>query len=327
MALVYPIYLDTPMMTAFLASLQGGVIEEANIETRRGDAQDNSKKVGFSISASNLLANFFGVGAEAELTKKISESLESQFKSTVKYPNAALFIRLRDLLIKENLIKPIPSADHLQNISVGDLIEFSGLALANPIQQIRMALKQIMPILEPSQKVQWGELVQSMTKLRNAKIGEIIKIGEEEILIERTSQKDEIRKYLENQKELNTNTTFLFKAVEEVFESLMPEEKIETILFESTGFNVLCKIYPAFVREERVQDIHDAHWHCLGKVLGKINSDMTYDLLKTYPIGKIAGTIFPGIAKALQNESINIQINDPIVQGPGLTIATLAIFA
>jgi len=40
MELVYPIYLDIPMMTTFLGSLQGGIIEETNIESKTSDTQE-----------------------------------------------------------------------------------------------------------------------------------------------------------------------------------------------------------------------------------------------------------------------------------------------
>ncbi len=35
MELVYPIYLDAPMMMAFLGSLKGGIAEEATIENKK----------------------------------------------------------------------------------------------------------------------------------------------------------------------------------------------------------------------------------------------------------------------------------------------------
>ena len=327
MALVYPIYLDTPMMTAFLASLEGGFIDEASFESHKANSEDNSKSAGFSLAASNLLSNLFGVGAQAELAKKISENLESDYKSTVKYPNSALFIRLRDLLMGENLIKPITSPNQLNRVSLGDLVEFSGFALPSPAQQMRIALKQIMPLLEPYQKVLWGQLQQSLTLLKSKKVGEKIKIGEIEVLIENQNQKNELIKNLENQKELNANTTFLFNVIKEVLDSLIPEEKVETLLIKSSGFNALCNIYSMFAREERIQDIHNANWHCLGKVLEIIDENQSYDLLKSYPIGYIARAAFPDLANAFRNESLNIAITEPTVPGPGLTIATLAIFA
>lgn len=55
MALVYPVYLDVPMMTAFLASLEGGVVEEASVSHTASDSEERSTKASM-IAAGDSLA-------------------------------------------------------------------------------------------------------------------------------------------------------------------------------------------------------------------------------------------------------------------------------
>ena len=101
--LVYPIYLDTPMMTAFLASLEGGLIDETSVEEKASSGNEKKRSVKTGLKFSGILSGLVGIGADAELARKISEDFESQYKHTVRFPAATLFIRLRNLLIEKSL--------------------------------------------------------------------------------------------------------------------------------------------------------------------------------------------------------------------------------
>jgi hypothetical protein len=132
MALVYPVYLDTPMMTAFLASLEGGILEEANVEGKSADTKEKSGKASLSAKVSGLLTSVLSLEGGGDFSRKVSESLESQYKGTVRFPNAALFIRLRDLLLEQNLVKQLDTTANLDHVKVGDLLEFQGTARPTP---------------------------------------------------------------------------------------------------------------------------------------------------------------------------------------------------
>lgn len=326
MALVYPIYLDIPMMTSFLASLEGGLIEEMNVEGKKSEDQSSNKKMGASLSTSNIFSNLLGVGVNAEIEKGNLNNVESQYSSQVKYPTASLFIRLRDILVEKEIIKQIDMSNFSQ-INNGDIIEFAGYAKQNPIQQIRIFLNQIIPILEPFQKYQWAELNQTLLQLKAIKPGGSIAILGNDVQIENQEKKREMIAYLESQKEINTSQTFLFTALSDVINKILPEEKRDTIIFYSGGFNILCKIYPEFIRENRVQDIHNGNWRCIGKVVDIIPKDRVIDLFSDNPIGSIAKELIPVLKNSFNQESLKMDISDREVKGPGFIIVTLAIFS
>ncbi len=135
MPLVYPIYLDTPMMMGFLASLEGGIIEELNLESKVADTEERSGNASVRCKFSNILSLVMDVEGKGEFAKKFSELLESNYKSTVKFPNASLFIRLYDILKQKNFIKSIHEKNQLESISLGDIVEVEGLAVASPVYQ------------------------------------------------------------------------------------------------------------------------------------------------------------------------------------------------
>src|SRR5690625_1437159 len=118
MRLVYPIYLDTPMMTGSLASLPGGLLEQADLESRTFDAKERSTDMRAKGAFSGFLSNFISGEAEGGLVRRVSEDLESHYKGTVRFPSASLFISLRDLLREKGNIIELDSAEKLSGLNI-----------------------------------------------------------------------------------------------------------------------------------------------------------------------------------------------------------------
>jgi hypothetical protein len=78
-----------------------------------------------------------------------------------------LFIRLRDILLDQEILKIIDSKECLLDLSVGDIVEFQGLALPNPTYQIRHSFGQILPIIEPFAKLTETQLDQQLAQIKN----------------------------------------------------------------------------------------------------------------------------------------------------------------
>lgn len=327
MALVYPVYLDTPMMTAFLASLEGGIMEEANIEGKSGDTKEKSGKASLSSKVSGLLSSILSIEGGGEISKKVSESLESQYKGTIRFPNAALFIRLRDLLLEQKLVKKIDAKTKFENIAIGDILEFQGTAKPTPNYQIRRAFGQLLPLFEPYQKMSETQLEQQQVLLKNAKPNKPLKIGGEEITFQDQNHLTNARELLKYQQQNIQNEMVVFQQIGKVLDSLFPEDSTGRLLFKSDSLQVICRVYSAFARNERIQDVYDADWHCLGKVIGIVKDSEKYDLFRGLPIGYLAKNTFSNLASSLNNEDLNIEVSEPIVHGPALIMAVLAIFA
>ncbi|HSD58777.1 MAG TPA: hypothetical protein VLB04_11395, partial [Methanotrichaceae archaeon] len=121
-----------------------------------------------------------------------------------------------------------------------------------------------------------------------------------------------------------------FLAVGETLDKLVPVEGMDVLLVKASGFNVICYVYASFARNERIQDIYDANWNYIGKVIKVIPSSDEYDFFKRFPISYLAkNAIFDfwdGFKKGIKNEKISIEITDTNIQGPTIIIAPLAIF-
>lgn len=325
MELVYPIYLDTMMMTAFLASLEGGIIEEANIEGKTSDATKKTRKSSFGAKVSNLLSYVVDINAQAEFSKDSSENAESQYKGIVRFPQASLFIRLRNLLLEQDLIKSVSSSKDISKVSVGDLVEIQGIVKPSPNFELSRALRQLIPIVIPALQLEVTQIEHQLTDYKNlAKSGKGIKkipIGNEvfdfSVVVEAT----------EHQLKAKQSQLVNIQGLETVIGNLFTEENLSNVVFESSNFSSICKVYPVFSRNERIEEIFDAKWSCLGKVIGKLETNDSYDLFKGLPVGLLAKNIYSSMVTGLQTEELNINVSNPIISGEGLIIASLAIFA
>jgi hypothetical protein len=323
--LVYPIYLDTPMMTAFLASLEGGLVEQADIEDRTSNLDEKSRSFKAGINISGLLTGLIGAGTDAELARKISEGLESHYKSTVRFPSATLFIRLRKLLFDNSIIRVINSKEDISSVSIGDLVEVQGLAQPNPAPQLRKIIVQMMPILEEYQRVAVNQLEQTAQLLKSSKPGSSIKIGEENIMIHDANHVNQIRKVVERQKQELKVQSETFKMYKTVLDGMIPEGQAKLIPLKCHEYSAVCRVYPSFVRDEDIEGLYDGNWKCIGKVANITPEGETFDLLKDLPIGYFAKDQVKNMFN-INAENIKFDTTDPQIQGPVIELATLAIF-
>lgn len=145
--LAHPVYLDVPMMVSFLAALEGGVAisgEETSTETGSRERMLTGK--------SGLRARLFGFG-DAELAAEGSAQRrdESSFVSqTARHHTAAsLFNVLYGYLREDDQVVDVSAATDLGEIQAGQLVEFSGEYLGNPLEDVLAFFGALFPYIEP----------------------------------------------------------------------------------------------------------------------------------------------------------------------------------
>lgn len=325
MELVYPIYLDTPMMTSFLASLKGGLLEEANVESKTTNIKQKTGKASVGVKISNLISAFVDANAQGEVSGSSSENLESQYKGTVRFPEASNFIELRNILIEQKTIIEVKSFKDFEKVSYGSIVEIQGFSKPSPSYELRTAINQLHPIIKPFLKFQEIQLENELLNYDQfrvkAKNGhEILKIGEEEY-----NYKEIARGYQSRIKAIQQQSSSMQELVS-VLENLLPTETSTSILVESSDFKSVCRIFPAFIRNEQIQEVFDSNWRCIGKVIGILADDEEFDLLSRLPIGLFAKNVFRDMIAGFNNDELKVNVSDPIIKGPALLIAPLAIF-
>lgn len=326
MELVYPIYLDTQMMTSFLASLKGGLIEEASVEGKTANVKQKAGKGSVGAKVSNLISAFVDASAQAEITGGIAENVESQYRGTLRFPEATLFIELRNLLLEQKIIKNITSSKDFNKINIGDIIEIQGIVKPSPSYELRRVITQLTPVIIPTLEIQIAQTeneIADFKKLpvKNKSGGKTVQVGDTEFSL------SSILSGYEYQIKQKRNQIDNIKGLETVVDRLFIEDSATNVLFESNDFKSVCKVYPAFARNHQVQEIFESNWRCIGKVIGKMEPPSSYDLFKGLPVGLIAKEIFSGLVESLKSEELQIDISNPIISGSILIIAPLSIFA
>lgn len=128
--LVYPIYLDTVMMSGFLAALEDGIAYDADITSQKV----GKRNVGGEVEGNAKLPSFIsilGIDMRGKLSGAVSAENNEEVKLLRKHTEASLLIRLRHKL--NNQITRIDSIGDLTKITHGSLIESSGTILRNPL--------------------------------------------------------------------------------------------------------------------------------------------------------------------------------------------------
>lgn len=315
------------MMSAFLASLEGGFVEETNVEARTLDTQDKTQGLSVGAKLSGLLSNILGAELKGDLGQKVSEVLESNQKSLVKFPSSSLFVRLREILIQYGYVKSVKSSNDVSSVEVGDIVEFFGDVSPNPATQIRKVFAQLLPLMEHHSKTTVTQLEVQMAMLRDAKPGKALKLGDQEITFTDKLQIDMTREALRMQQQKMNDDLALYQAMGSMLDGLFSSDTADTLIFKASGFNAVCRTYPQLARDGRIQDVFEANWFCLGKVIKVIPQGEEYNLLKGMPISYLAQSQFSDFARSLKTDDFSIEVSEHTVVGPAMIIATLAIFA
>ncbi len=152
MELLYPIYLNVPMMVSFVATMDGGyslerVWKEAkNLSGEMSGALEGEAGLPAMVS---WLAHA-SLKASGNLDGKLGKSEESQI--VFKHTEASLFMRLRHELRCKGRIIALDSCDeeHWQQVIPFTLVEISGEIHRTPISEIAQLSKRLIPIMAQS---------------------------------------------------------------------------------------------------------------------------------------------------------------------------------
>jgi len=147
--LLYPIYLDIPMMISFVATMDGGYSLEKVWKQTNDTSGEMSGAIegeaGLPIIVSNLVKA--SLKASGNVDGKLARSEESQI--VFKHTEASLFMRLRHELRRQGRVISLDECDQEQwdLISPSSLVEISGEIRRSPINEIAQLSKRFMPIM------------------------------------------------------------------------------------------------------------------------------------------------------------------------------------
>jgi hypothetical protein len=145
--LAHPVYLDVPMMISFLAALEGGVAMSGEETSTEVGARER-----MLTGRTGIRAKLFGFGdGEVSFDGTAQSRDETSFVSQTQrhHTAASLFNVLYGYLREDEQIQDIQAPGQLSEVRAGQLVEFSGEYLGNPLENILVFFKSLFPYIAP----------------------------------------------------------------------------------------------------------------------------------------------------------------------------------
>jgi len=151
--IVHPVYLDIPMMTSFIAALEGGFTDEDKRKTSStksgGTQRSASGRLGVPILSSLFRMDMSGDIKNTDDTRSIEE-VEVKRQHTA----SSLFNLLRWKLVSDlHLVKFPASAEDLRKLEPGVLVEIRGVIASDPVSDLFEALNDVIASIGQLAKV------------------------------------------------------------------------------------------------------------------------------------------------------------------------------
>jgi hypothetical protein len=160
-----PLYLDQKIVFDLLAVFENGF---SNMYSYR-ESENSIKEHEFEKSG-KLDANIFSFfkisfGGEADDTQ--SQELAKEVSGSKFHTPASLFWKLRNNLLKFELIKLVESVEMFDQLSCGDFVEFEAIIKKNPLKESFDTIINVFELIEAIQPFVNNETQHSSTKSQN----------------------------------------------------------------------------------------------------------------------------------------------------------------
>ncbi|HEY9907855.1 MAG TPA: hypothetical protein V6D18_09605, partial [Thermosynechococcaceae cyanobacterium] len=132
--LVHPLYLDVPMMTSFLAAIEGGIAYDSSIKLKQGTQREKgaSGEGDAGIPKLGIFSSVLSLSLRGKIESKTTLDENEEVELVRKHTEASLFMQLRSILHHREQIVLVPSEEDLQSVAQGSLVEVTGQILRSP---------------------------------------------------------------------------------------------------------------------------------------------------------------------------------------------------
>lgn len=150
--LVYPLYLDVPMMTSFVAALEDGIAYGSDVTQR----QDQQRKLGagsearVGVPGMGIFSTLLNIDLRGKITGEQVSGNDEEIKLVRRHTEASLFMRLRHTLVNDNRILQINDIDDIQQLKDAEqdyLVEIRGQISRSPLNESLEAVFRAMAML------------------------------------------------------------------------------------------------------------------------------------------------------------------------------------
>lgn len=296
MELLYPIYLNVPMMISFVATMDGGYsLEKVWKESKNlsGEmAGELEGEAGLPAMVSWLA--HASLKASGNIDGKLGKAEESQI--VFKHTEASLFMRLRHELRRQGRIISLDACDeeHWQQITPFSFVEISGEIHRTPINEIVQLSKRLMPIV-----------VQSLPPTKD--------------------DKNNIPALSSDQQSLLTNISIVQAIVADLESSPLSDViiKHEGQWEKVAVLNLSTQVLPLSDQEL----LHCGNVRVIGKITRVLTKKDSINLYRRSILGIAAQSLSTQLAQSLiSTPDVKIKLESPTVDYPAVEVLPMAIY-
>ncbi|WP_072802414.1 DUF6414 family protein [Rhodococcoides yunnanense] len=310
--LMHPVYLDTPMLLSFLATLENGVSFTTEISQSQGSGQANEfggeGEVGLPSLVSMLGLN---LGASGKYGRTSSHENSAEQRFVREHTAASLFNRLYAALDYHQALKRVDLVSDLAGLKAGDLVEISGVVEESPIEIILDTVDRIWPFVE-----QFTDVGDTAPPLNRAALRSMPKAQQEAAKAQAEAarkQTDEMRGGREIMKLLRED---------------LQESPVVDLLFVSEESTAVMTASREFFSEAAKATLIGGTFNLIGKVTGvNLEYDAKTDIVRRGAVAGMGPMVdsIQEMATAM-SEFVQVERPDSIVHGPCMQIIPLSIF-
>lgn len=293
-----PVYLDSSLVFDIMAILEDGLTLKSLQTINTQNEKSNAVSGELGIPVNNLFGLFnlnFGIKGEHKNSKLFGQN--TTFEKT--YTTASLFNKLRNHLLKNELINPgIISIESLNKFKSGDFIETEIKIKKNPII----------------------ETFQTMNKLIN-----LVKVFSDEATVKSNPGGGKKQKFIRNDNDMEK----ILPMIDTILTDVQSNGYIDLIgITDSSVRFVLSTIKNCFINSDS-DEILDGNYRVLGKIVKVVKNSDQINLLRKTSFNAMQEQIIEQLGNSLastQENGLSLPKLETVINSPAVLIKPIAIY-
>lgn len=313
--LVYPLYLDVPMMTSFVAAIQDGIAYGSDVTQRK----DERKAVSAGAEARagmpfmGVLSTLLSLDLRGKITGDKAAGEGEEIRLVRRHTEASLFMRLRQELKDEGKIIQLNDLDDIQKLKGSDekvLVEITGEIFRSPLSEILEAVFRVLEMLNvdlsltPKQNTQSSPRGNKQQKKQQA-------APEPDIL------------------ELDQDSRIGFQLMQRIKDDLATSKVVDVIMRPSAleELSVVIALATEFLPEGAFDNLLSGDFTVLGKVTRIVEGDDTISMYQRTMFNNVDSSDFDEVFDNISKNTILKTSGNPMtITAPALQLMPLAIY-
>ena len=316
--LVYPLYLDVPMMTSFLAAMEDGIAYDSDVtrtkDRKRTVAAEGEGKARAGLPAMGIFASLLSLDLRGKISGDQAAGSSEEIKLVRRHTEASLFMRLRQMLKDDDRVLQINQIDDLQKLKDaehGYLVEVKGQVFRSPLSEALEAVLRILDMLgvdplrsEPPRSQTGGGKKQGNKGQQRA-----------------AAEPNAVA--LDNESQLG------FQLMQRIREDLAKSKVVDAVMRPSAvaDLTVVIALALEFLPEGTFENLLSGDFSVLGKVTRVVEGDEEISMYQRTVFSYLGSSDIDGIFTQLRQDStLQLSQNPSSVKAPALQLMPLAIY-